>query len=192
MKTILIVEDEIIVAKGMEQVLQKNGYIISGIALSYEHAIKSLQKSTPDVILCDVDLGEEKTGIDVIKESLQKVKIPAIFVSAHADVETLEKAFCTSPVSYITKPFTENQLLAAVRLATTKAVEDSPSVLKKLTKTEKEITRLLANGLSTNEIAQYKSRSYETINNHKRNIYQKLNINKLSDLVALAVEHNLK
>lgn len=192
MRSILIIEDEIIVAKGIEQILLKNGYDISGIALNYKQAKEKIQNSTPDVILCDIDLNEDKTGIDIIEESVQKDRIPVIFVSAHTDDEILNKAFCSNPVTYITKPFTENQLLTAVKFAITDRLQGSLTIFKKLTKTEKEIVRLLANSMTTMEIAEYKHRSYETINNHKRNIYQKLNINKLSDLITLAIENGLK
>lgn len=61
----------------------------------------------------------------------------------------------------------------------------------KLTKTEKKIIQLLANGYSTREISENKKRSYHTINNHKRNIFRKLNINKLSELVNFAIQNGL-
>lgn len=64
-------------------------------------------------------------------------------------------------------------------------------VLSKLTKTEKQIITELATGKSTKEIAEEQNRSYETINNHKRNIFKKLNIHKLSDLVNFAKDTGL-
>ncbi len=64
-------------------------------------------------------------------------------------------------------------------------------LLKNLTKTEKEIIILLASGLTTREIAQQRMRSYETINNHKRNIFKKLDIHKLSELITFALENGL-
>ena len=64
-------------------------------------------------------------------------------------------------------------------------------VLKNLTKTEKEIISLLAKGLTTMDIAKKRKRSYETINNHKRNIFNKLDIHKISELVSFAVETGL-
>lgn len=64
-------------------------------------------------------------------------------------------------------------------------------ILQRLTKTEKRIISELANGKSTKEIADELTRSYETINNHKRNIFKKLNIHKLSELIAFAVENGL-
>ncbi len=64
-------------------------------------------------------------------------------------------------------------------------------VLKNLTKTEKEIITLLTRGLTTREIARQRIRSYETINNHKRNIFKKLRINKISELVSFAIESGL-
>ncbi len=190
MKSILIIEDEIIVAKGIEQILIKNGHSISAIALNYKQAKEKLQVQAPDLILCDIDLDEAKTGIDIIKE--MTVKVPVIYISAHTDEETLKHAFNSNPETYITKPFTESQLLTAVKFAVAKLSETSATQLKILTKTEVEITKLIANGMTTREIAELKSRSYETINNHKRNIYGKLNINKLSDLVSFAIENGLK
>jgi PAS domain S-box-containing protein len=64
-------------------------------------------------------------------------------------------------------------------------------VLKNLTKTEKEIISLLTRGLTTREIAQQRIRSYETINNHKRNIFKKLNLHNIAELVAFAKETGL-
>lgn len=63
--------------------------------------------------------------------------------------------------------------------------------LNKLTKTEKEIINLLAQGLTTCEIAQKRNRSYETINNHKRNIFKKLALHNSSELVAFAIANGL-
>jgi len=63
--------------------------------------------------------------------------------------------------------------------------------IAKLTKTEKEIITLLTRGLTTSEIARQRIRSYETINNHKRNIFKKLSINKISELVNFAIESGL-
>jgi len=64
-------------------------------------------------------------------------------------------------------------------------------IINKLTKTEKEIIRELVSGKSTRQIADQRSRSYETINNHKRNIFGKLNIHKISELANFAVESGL-
>lgn len=64
-------------------------------------------------------------------------------------------------------------------------------IINKLTKTEKEIIRELVSGKSTKQIAEQRSRSYETVNNHKRNIFKKLKINKISELVSFAIESGL-
>lgn len=63
--------------------------------------------------------------------------------------------------------------------------------IKELTKTEKQIIKELASGKTTKEIAELRNRSYETINNHKRNIFRKLEISKTSELVCFAVENGL-
>lgn len=64
-------------------------------------------------------------------------------------------------------------------------------LIQKLTKTEKRIIRELVSGKTTKQIAEFKARSYETINNHKRNIFQKLGFCKISELVCFAVENGL-
>ncbi len=64
-------------------------------------------------------------------------------------------------------------------------------IINKLTKIEKGIIREIVSGKSTRQIAEQRNRSYETINNHKRNIFKKLIINKISELVSFAIESGL-
>lgn len=64
-------------------------------------------------------------------------------------------------------------------------------ILQKLTKCEKKVIQLISKGMSTKEIANCLNRSYETINNHKRNIFKKLDIHKLSELISFALENGL-
>lgn len=64
-------------------------------------------------------------------------------------------------------------------------------LIVKLTKTEKETIKNLVNGMTTKEIARHKNRSYDTINNHKRNIFRKLNVHNIVELVSFAKETGL-
>ena len=106
-----------------------------------------------------------------------------IYVSAYSDNETLTKAFASKPASYITKPFTENQLITAVKFAQNLVDIKKNVIPNNITDSELEIIFL-----STKEIADIKCRSYETINNHKRNIFKKLEVNKTTQLVSKARE----
>lgn len=191
-KSILIVEDEVVVARGIEQSLVHHGYGVSGVAKNYLQAKKMLlTMATPDLILCDINLNEEKTGIDIVEDITKKARIPVIYISAYSDDKTLAKAFESKPINYLTKPYTENQLLTAVKFALKDSNENQSDKLSMITNREREIIKLLADGMTTREIAECKNRSYDTINNHKRNIFKKLNIHKLSELIAFAVENGL-
>jgi DNA-binding NarL/FixJ family response regulator len=117
MSKILIIEDEIIVAKDMEQMLVDNGYEVVGIASTYERArLKLLATTPPDLILCDIHIGGDKTGIDLMAELSDKLSVPFVFISAYSDIETMSEALALAPRFYLAKPFTERQLLAAIYL----------------------------------------------------------------------------
>lgn len=185
-RNILIVEDEIIIARDIKSILQGYGYENIQIATSYKKAQSIILTDIPALIISDIYLKGEKTGIDFITEVHHVKIIPVLYVSAFSDNETLTKAFKSKPVSYITKPFTKIQLLAAVKLALNSSIDTAVSCLDVLTQREKEIVNYIASGMSSKQIAEEISRSYDTINNHKRNIFKKLEIHKISELINLS------
>lgn len=187
-KEILIIEDEVIIAKDIKSILGKNGFENIQIVTNYHDAIDYLNQNTPFLIICDIFLKSNKTGIDIIESLCYGVKIPVVYVSAYSDDKTLNKAFKTKPAGYITKPFTESQLLAVVKHALSSNMKLGKY---QLTTAEKTIINKLALSKSTKEIANELNRSYETVNNHKRNIFRKLEIHKLSELVIFALENGL-
>lgn len=113
---LLIVEDEQTVAFALEQMLEKMGYSIVGIAKSFNEATRLLAVQTADMVLTDIFLSGEKTGID-LAERLKEMNIPFIFISAFADEKTLEKARATQPYGYLTKPFREKDIYATLEVA---------------------------------------------------------------------------
>lgn len=113
---ILIVEDEIVVAKDIEQILVAAGYDVLGIASSYDKALRMLQASHPDLILCDINLGGDKTGIDLMAECPQSQGIPYLFISAYTDLAATKLTDTLSPANFLSKPFNEQQLLTAIGL----------------------------------------------------------------------------
>ena len=115
--TIMIVEDEGLVAKDLEARLQQTGYNIAGIADNYDDAINLFKKKLPDLVLLDITIKGKKNGIDIAVEINKILPTPFIFISAHTDADTLEKAKNTFPASYLVKPFTTSHLLISVELA---------------------------------------------------------------------------
>lgn len=107
---IMIIEDETIIAKDIENILVNNGYNISGIFSRAEDAIESLKTSFPDLILMDVVLKGDLDGIEAADLIKRKVHIPIIFITAYADDITISRIKKTDPYGYFLKPFEEKEL----------------------------------------------------------------------------------
>jgi CheY-like chemotaxis protein len=114
---ILVVEDEGIVALDLCNVLRKLGYAVTGTAASGEEAIRQALETRPDVVLMDIWLQGVIDGIEAAQRIRAEVNIPVVFVTAHGDAETLDRASAASPFGYITKPYTPFELRASIELA---------------------------------------------------------------------------
>jgi DNA-binding LytR/AlgR family response regulator len=114
---ILIVEDELIIAEDMANMLEKMGYEITGNAMDADEAIDFLNQSKPDLILLDINLGGKKDGITLAAEINEKYQIPFIFTTSYTDGATIERAKKVAPINYLVKPFKPEQLYTAIELA---------------------------------------------------------------------------
>jgi two-component system, LytTR family, response regulator LytT len=122
---IFIVEDESIVAKDIQNSLIKLGYNVLGIANNGKDAIDKILELKPDLILMDIMIKGDLTGIDVSEKIREKENIPIIFLTAYADEGTLAKAKITEPYGYILKPFKEIDLHSTIEMAHYKHKKDS-------------------------------------------------------------------
>ncbi|MGB7295912.1 MAG: response regulator [Candidatus Aminicenantales bacterium] len=114
---ILIVEDEIIVARDTENMLMNFGYEVLGIAGSGEEAISLTAEISPDVILMDIRLRGDMDGIEAAGRIRELHGIPVIFVTAHADEKSLQRAKLAGPIGYLLKPFEEKELRMTLETA---------------------------------------------------------------------------
>lgn len=114
---ILIVEDEILIARELEARLSGLGYTVVSIALSGEEAIRSAVELRPDLVLMDIVLQGTMDGIAAANEIRTRLDIPIVYVTAYADESTLQRAKVTEPYGYILKPFSESEVHAAVEMA---------------------------------------------------------------------------
>jgi len=188
---ILIVEDEPVVANDVKLVLEKNGFDVVGIAKDFQNAIEIFNKSKIDLVLCDINLGSDKSGIMLAKE-LRNIKkeIPIVYVSAYSDEQTINDAFSSQPYSFITKPFTENQLIVTVkRLFANKRSDLLDDTKRPPTKRELEIIQCIAEGLTSHAIAIKLNISFETVQTHRKNILHKYKVNSSAGLIALSVKN---
>lgn len=115
--SILVVEDEAIVAKDIQNSLKKLGYNVPSVENSGEDAIESAGQHRPDLILMDIMLKGQISGIEAADQIKKRYEIPVIFLTAYADESTLSKAKVTEPYGYIIKPFKEIDLHTSIEMA---------------------------------------------------------------------------
>jgi len=114
---ILIVEDESIVAKDIQHSLKKLGYTVVGMCSTGEDAIKTAEEVKPDLVLMDIMLKGDMSGIEAAGQIREKFNIPIIYLTAYADESTLSKAKVSEPYGYIIKPFKEIDLHTSIEMA---------------------------------------------------------------------------
>ena len=113
---ILVVEDEAVVAEDIRKILQSYDYVVPKAISTGEAAIKSINKTRPDLILLDIMLKDKLSGIDVAKHIID-MNIPVIYLTAYSDKDVIEKAKATGPFGYLIKPFRERELIATIQMA---------------------------------------------------------------------------
>jgi DNA-binding NtrC family response regulator len=115
--TILIVEDEAIIAKDLSQQLTRLGYEVLGITDSGEEAVILARERRPGVILMDIRLKGRMDGIKAAEAIGRDGNAPVIYLTAHSDRATLQRAKLTGPFGYILKPFEERELETQIEIA---------------------------------------------------------------------------
>lgn len=116
-KSILIVEDESILALGMECSLEEFGYEVSGIETNYDGAIDHVKENMPDLVIMDINLKGEKTGIDAAKSIWSEFKIPVVFLTSYSSEKMIKEAIQAEPYGYLLKPYREKELKATIETA---------------------------------------------------------------------------
>jgi PAS domain S-box-containing protein len=117
---ILVVEDEVIVAKTIAGQLQQLGYTVVDTASSGLAAIAKAAETRPDLILMDIVLKGEMDGVTAATQIRAEHNIPIIYLTAYADDHTLQRAKLTQPLGYVIKPFTANDLRIAIEMGLSK------------------------------------------------------------------------
>ena len=116
-KKILVVEDEGIVAKDIQIRLRNLGYNVPAIASTGQMALEKVDLTDPDLILMDIMLKGDMTGIETAQAIHKRRRIPIVYLTAYSDQATLERAKVTEPYGYILKPFEERELHTTVEIA---------------------------------------------------------------------------
>lgn len=118
---ILIVEDEAIVAWDLQSRLESFDYEVPAIAHSGEQALKLAAEHPPDLVLMDIKLRGEMTGVEAAEKLRCQSGTPVVFLTASADNEIVQQAKQAEPLGYLLKPYQERDLRIAMEIALYKA-----------------------------------------------------------------------
>ncbi len=115
--SILLVEDEPVIALDVRRRLQQLGYSPPLTATTGEEAIDLAELHQPDLVLMDIILSGDMDGIDAASRIRNSLFVPIIYLTAHADPDTLQRAKITEPFGYIMKPFEDRELHTCIEMA---------------------------------------------------------------------------
>lgn len=163
-RTILLVEDEYILALDLERQLTELGYKVIGFVASGEEAIALAHAHKPDLILMDIKIKGAIDGIETARQIQEQDAIPVIYITAYSDRLILERAKITEPFGYLVKPVNRRELAANIEMALYRHAME-----QKLKANEAWLSNLLASlgegviATDTNGIVQFMNRTAEEL-----------------------------
>jgi two-component system, response regulator PdtaR len=194
---ILIVEDEPAIAEHIAAYLDNEDFEVSGIAYDSQDALEQLQINTPDAVILDINLESETDGIGIAQVINNSYQLPFLFLTAHSDKHTLNRAKAVNPSGYIVKPFNEKTLQASVEIAIANhsfqvnkqlpkllSNKINSTLLDPLSDREFELLQLVYEGITNKQIAIQLFISENTVKTHLKSIYIKLDANTRYGLMA--------
>ncbi len=210
--TVLLVEDHHVVRKGISYLLSLEEDIdIVGEAEDGNEGIKMAKELCPDVVIMDITM-PNLNGIDAIKKiskSMPETKV--MIMTMHTREQYIRQALRDGASGYLLKESTQDELVDAIRTVHKGGVALSPSIsrfvlneyvrqsdpkkdvdsIELLTDREKQVLRLIAEGKTNKEIAKCLSISKSTVNIHRTNVMQKLDIHDTVGLVRYSIEKGI-
>ncbi|MFT6008418.1 MAG: CheY-like chemotaxis protein [Parasphingorhabdus sp.] len=112
---VLIIEDEVLISMELQQIVSGLGHNVCGTATTHKAALDAVAKSKPSLVLADIQLADGSSGIDAVKDILEQISVPVIFITAFP--ERLLTGERPEPTFLITKPFQPNAIRAAISQA---------------------------------------------------------------------------
>ena len=114
---ILVVEDDRVVARDIQQQLARIGHVVVGATTRGEDSLELALNTHPEIVLMDIRLEGPIDGIEAAQQIRERCHIPVVFLTAYADDETVRRASITEPFGYILKPFEDLQLRTVIEMA---------------------------------------------------------------------------
>jgi DNA-binding NarL/FixJ family response regulator len=208
---VLLADDHGIVRRGLRSLLEESGHSVVAEAADGLEAVRLAEEHRPDLAIVDVGM-PKLSGIEVAARTQKFERPPAVIVlSMHADESYILRALAAGARAYLLKDATDEDLLPAIRAVasgkpffspavTAVLIEDYMRTLQKrgltdsyhlLTDREKEVLHLLAEGRSNKEVAVLLDVGVSTVETHRANLMQKLNLHNTAEIVLYAVRKGI-
>jgi DNA-binding NarL/FixJ family response regulator len=205
---ILLADDHTVVRKGLRLLLESHpGFKVVAEASNGREAVSAAEEHRPDVVVLDVAM-PMLNGIEAARQiSASRPQTAIVFLSMHSDEGYVLKALKSGARAYLLKSSAEDDLVNAIRAVTDGKAFFSPAISKMLvedymrqmrarevedsyellTTREREVLQLLAEGKAVKEVASILGLSLYTIETHRNNIFQKLDLHSVAELILYAV-----
>ena len=204
---ILLADDHTVVRKGLRLLLESNGFTVVADAADGREAVELAERHTPDVVVMDVAM-PTLNGIEAARQITAKLpQTSVVFLSMHSDEAYVLKALKAGARAYLLKDSAEYDLISAVKAVSEGKAFFSPAISKMLvadymrqmqeravedsydllTTREREVLQLLAEGKNNKEVANILNLSLYTVETHRSNIFQKLNLHSGAELILYAI-----
>ncbi|PTE03052.1 MULTISPECIES: response regulator transcription factor [Pandoraea] len=194
-ETVFVVDDDEAVRDSLRWLLEANGYHVRGFA-SAEEFLSHYNGHQVGCLILDVRM-PGMSGLELQEKLVEnRFNIPIIFVTGHGDVPMAVDTMKKGAMDFIEKPFDEAELRAQVERMLSKARQDASSqreqqaaedLLSKLTSREHQVLERIIAGRLNKQIADDLGISIKTVEAHRANIMEKLNVNTVADLLRLAL-----
>jgi DNA-binding NarL/FixJ family response regulator len=208
---VLLADDHGIVRRGLRSLLEETGHSVVAEAADGLEAVRLCEEHRPDLLIIDIGM-PKLSGIEVAARAQKLDRPPAVIIlSMHADESYIIRALAAGARAYLLKDATDEDLVPAIRAVasgkpffspavTAVLVEDYMRTLQKrgltdsyhlLTDREKEVLHLLAEGRSNKEVATLLDLGLSTVETHRANLMQKLNLHNTAEVVLYAVRKGI-
>lgn len=208
---VLLADDHAIVRRGLRGLVEADGLTVVGEASDGLEAIRLCESQRPDIVILDIGM-PKLSGIEVAARAQKLERAPGVIIlSVHGDESYIMRALAAGARAYLLKSATDEDLIPAIRAVasgkpffspavTAVLVEDYVRRLQQrgltdsyhlLTDREKEVLQLLAEGRSNKEVATLLDLGLSTVETHRANLMQKLNLHNTAEVVLYAVRKGL-
>ena len=191
---VLVVEDDPFIAEDIREALANVDYHVAGVAHNKADAIEMLEKISPDIVLLDINLGDNLDGILIAETINAQFQIPFLYLTSYSNKEIIDKVKHTLPMGYIVKPFEEADLFSGIEIAISNFYKfnktDALSIAlinrgipDALTQKEFDVLTDIYQGKTNNQMASDHFVSINTIKTHIKSIYEKLDVHSRSETI---------